>query len=230
MGQLLAIKAFGAKCLVDLLTAFETLERTRASSTISSPPKRAHWPPCPSHPRSASATRGSVRSCGPWTPRRTRGRARAADRRTPAGNARSLAAIPATGGSPPAYRATDAVEPRGGARGDLLADDQPRDRQIVAEYHGWDGGGRQTLEKLGQKYDLSRERIRQVCVRATKRVCRVTVFAPVLDRALAYIAATAAVRRGASAARIRRCRLLAVPPVAGGGAGSCAAPLAGRRL
>lgn len=62
-----------------------------------------------------------------------------------------------------------------------------RDRQIVAEYYGWDGGGGHTLEELGQKYDLSRERIRQVCVRAVKRNRRMKVFAPVLDRALTFL-------------------------------------------
>jgi hypothetical protein len=62
-----------------------------------------------------------------------------------------------------------------------------RDRQIVAEYHGWDGSGGHTLEELGQKHGLSRERIRQVCVRAVKRNRRVKVFAPVLDRVLAFI-------------------------------------------
>ncbi len=63
-----------------------------------------------------------------------------------------------------------------------------RDRQIVAEYYGWDGQGGRTLEELGCKYDLSRERIRQVCVRAIKQIRDTVVFAPVLDRALAFFA------------------------------------------
>ncbi|NQU22970.1 MAG: hypothetical protein HQ567_16965 [Candidatus Nealsonbacteria bacterium] len=63
----------------------------------------------------------------------------------------------------------------------------PRDRQIVSEYYGWDGGGGHTLEHLGRKYGLSRERIRQICVRAIKRNHDTTVFAPVLDRALEFL-------------------------------------------
>ncbi|HYW78716.1 MAG TPA: sigma factor-like helix-turn-helix DNA-binding protein [Thermoguttaceae bacterium] len=63
-----------------------------------------------------------------------------------------------------------------------------RDQQIVAEYYGWDGQGGRTLEELGCKYDLSRERIRQVCVRAIKQIRDTVVFAPVLDRALAFFA------------------------------------------
>jgi hypothetical protein len=64
-----------------------------------------------------------------------------------------------------------------------------RDQQIVAAYYGWDGDGGYTLEELGQKHGLSRERIRQVCIRAVKRSRRAKVFSPVLDRALAFIAA-----------------------------------------
>ncbi len=63
-----------------------------------------------------------------------------------------------------------------------------RNQQIVAAYYGWDGDGGHTLEELGQKYGLSRERIRQVCVRAVKRNRRAKIFSPVLDRALAFIA------------------------------------------
>jgi len=63
-----------------------------------------------------------------------------------------------------------------------------RDRQIVTEYYGWDGRGSHTLEQLGRKYGLSRERIRQVCVRAIKRIRDTEVFAPVLDRAMQFLA------------------------------------------
>jgi len=63
-----------------------------------------------------------------------------------------------------------------------------RDRQIVAEYYGWDGHGSHTLEQLGRKHGLSRERIRQVCVRAVKRNRDAVVFAPALDRALQFLA------------------------------------------
>ncbi len=62
-----------------------------------------------------------------------------------------------------------------------------RDQQIVAEYYGWDGGGGHTLEQVGRKYALSRERIRQICSRAIKRNRNTVVFAPVLDRSLALL-------------------------------------------
>lgn len=63
-----------------------------------------------------------------------------------------------------------------------------RDREIVAAYYGWNGSGRNTLEMLGRRYGLSRERIRQVCVRAVKGVRGTRVFAPVLDRVLEFVA------------------------------------------
>ncbi len=62
-----------------------------------------------------------------------------------------------------------------------------RDRQIVAEYYGWRGSGGHTLETLSKKFDLSRERIRQICIKAI-RGNRNAVFAPSLDRALRLIA------------------------------------------
>jgi hypothetical protein len=63
-----------------------------------------------------------------------------------------------------------------------------RDREILAGYFGWDGRGARTAEAVGRKYGLSRERIRQICGMAIRRVRNVRVFAPALDRALALLA------------------------------------------
>jgi hypothetical protein len=64
-----------------------------------------------------------------------------------------------------------------------------RDRKIITRYFGWDGQGQHTLEALGRKYGVSRERIRQICSRAIKQQRNIEVFAPVLDRAIAFLAA-----------------------------------------
>ncbi len=87
-----------------------------------------------------------------------------------------------------------------------------RDRQIIARYFGWDGHGRHTLEALGGKYGVSRERIRQICSRAIKQHRNIEVFAPVLDRAMAFLAARiprnlAALQAEFNEARISACRL-----------------------
>ena len=66
--------------------------------------------------------------------------------------------------------------------------DNPRNRRIVAAYYGWEGRLPSTLEELGRQYGLSRERVRQVCVRAVRQHRGARIFAPALDRALAFIA------------------------------------------
>lgn len=63
-----------------------------------------------------------------------------------------------------------------------------RDCRIVSEYFGFDGRGGRTLSEVGRKHGLSRERIRQICVRAARRCAAIPVFAPALDRALEFLA------------------------------------------
>ena len=92
------------------------------------------------------------------------------------------------------------------------AGEASRDRQIIARYFGWDGQGRRTLEALGREYGVSRERIRQICSRAIKQCRNVAVFAPVLDRAIAFLAARiprslAALQTEFDRARFSACRL-----------------------
>jgi Mor family transcriptional regulator len=87
-----------------------------------------------------------------------------------------------------------------------------RDRQIIARYFGWDGQGRRTLEALGREYGVSRERIRQICNRAIKRHRHIEVFAPILDRAIGFIAARtpgplAVLQEEFNRSRISTCRL-----------------------
>jgi hypothetical protein len=71
--------------------------------------------------------------------------------------------------------------------GIFLSRVKPRDREIVVQYLGWDGRDGRTLEELGGQYGLSRERIRQVCLRALSRTHDTPVFAPTLDRTLELI-------------------------------------------
>jgi hypothetical protein len=63
-----------------------------------------------------------------------------------------------------------------------------RDQEILAGYYGWDGLGGRPAETVGKKYGLSRERVRQICGLAVRRLRSVRVFAPALDRALAFMA------------------------------------------
>lgn len=189
IGDLLSIKAFGAKCLVDLLSSLETLvsregkldeELTAQARALGEIPEAApiHF----SDPRLGEmlrATDAEANTVGELVNHVVRRRL-----------------------DPPdplrLYEQICHVRTRIQELTQLSLEEEliqvfspsanQRDREIIAEYYGWDGGGGHTLEELGKKYGLSRERIRQVCVRAVKRTRGADVFAPVLDRALGFIA------------------------------------------
>ena len=87
-----------------------------------------------------------------------------------------------------------------------------RDRKIITRYFGWDGQGQHTLEALGGSMASAAERIRQICSLAIKQQRNIEVFAPVLDQAIAFLAARipgnlASLQREFDEARISACRL-----------------------
>ena len=189
VGQLLGMKAFGARCLVDLLSSLETLvdrqgkldvKLTAEATLLGEIPEapQIHF----SDPRlgkvlratdSSANTIGELvdhvvqRQLDPPDPMRLYEQVCDVRRRVKALMELSLE-----------EELMQVFSPGSGGR----------DRQIVAEYYGWDGNGRHTLDELGKTYDLCRERIRQICVRAIKRNRGARIFTPVLDRALAFLA------------------------------------------
>ena len=62
-----------------------------------------------------------------------------------------------------------------------------RNRLIVTRYLGWDGQGGATLQAVGDKFGMSRERVRQICD-IVKTLAATKPFAPVLDRVLSVVA------------------------------------------
>ncbi len=52
----------------------------------------------------------------------------------------------------------------------MLKSLSPREAEIVNAYFGLDGENGATIEQIGQKYDLTNERIRQIKERAIKRM------------------------------------------------------------
>ena len=46
----------------------------------------------------------------------------------------------------------------------------PRESEIVTAYFGLEGNEGPTIEQIGEKYDLTKERIRQIKERAIKRL------------------------------------------------------------
>ncbi len=189
VGDLLRIKAFGAKCLVDLLSSLETLvaREGKLDQKLTAEAEALASMPGASQIRFGDPRLGRL--------------LRAMD--TEANTVGELVDHVVTRRLDPAdplrlYHGMCNVRRRvkelteGTLEEELIEIFSPasggRDGQIVAQYYGWDGSGGCTLEGLGKRYGLSRERIRQVCFRAVKRVQGARVFAPVLDRVLAFIA------------------------------------------
>jgi hypothetical protein len=63
----------------------------------------------------------------------------------------------------------------------------PRNLDMALSYYGLRGEGPSTLEEIGKRFRVTRERVRQIClaVRRGRTVC--TAFAPVLDSAIRLI-------------------------------------------
>ena len=69
-------------------------------------------------------------------------------------------------------------------RGILRALASERDTEVVSKLFGWTGKGRRILESVGQEYGLTRERIRQLAARASRKIRERSVETPWLRRAL----------------------------------------------
>lgn len=68
--------------------------------------------------------------------------------------------------------------------------DSARNADVVMLRHGWDGSAPKTLQEVGDEFGLTRERVRQICTRAARRLSKGTrPMTPLLDEALALFAA-----------------------------------------
>lgn len=63
-----------------------------------------------------------------------------------------------------------------------------RNREILIGYYGWADGRQHTLTEIGAQFGITRERVRQVCAKLTRRPDIADTPAPTMDRALALIA------------------------------------------
>jgi hypothetical protein len=188
VGDLMAIRAFGAKCLVDLLTSLETgaaregkldARLTEEARALGALPRVSEIPF--TDPRLGDALRRldtESSTVGEMVQRLVK---RRLDPPDPVQVRRQILElrerIEQLARLPLEEELIQVFAPSA----------NPRDRHIVAGYYGWDGKGAHTLDQLGKEHGLSRERIRQVCVRAVQRHRDARVFAPVLDRALELI-------------------------------------------
>jgi hypothetical protein len=63
-----------------------------------------------------------------------------------------------------------------------------RNCDILIGYYGWQDGRPHTLTEIGARFGITRERVRQICAKLTKKLKTAAVAAPTMDRALALIA------------------------------------------
>ena len=59
-----------------------------------------------------------------------------------------------------------------------------RNAELVAKFLGWSGGGRRTLDSVGQEYGITRERVRQIVARTIKKLRANKIEMPFLTRAV----------------------------------------------
>jgi len=199
IGQIVALRAFGPRCLVDLLAALESVRGARRgrggmaadeaglSSRLTAAARRlAAMPEAELIRREDSRFAGHMHAVD-------------VDAKTAAELAERLVAR--TQDPPDAAYAAEQVEhlcrrverlSKLGLEEELVdvfantAND--RNRQILIGYYGWDDGRQHTLTEVGRRFGVTRERVRQICAKLTRKPEVIDrILAPVMDRVLALV-------------------------------------------
>jgi len=65
---------------------------------------------------------------------------------------------------------------------------QERNIHIVMKYYGWDGKGTRTLESVGEEFNMTRQRVKQICKKYEIKIARLklgkALYLPFLDKAI----------------------------------------------
>jgi hypothetical protein len=199
LGQVMAIRAFGPRCLVDLLCALES---------SASPPQAAgaaekdtgEWL---SQDLTAAAKRlaavPDAAAAHAEDPRFLRMQALDGEAKTAKDLAERFLAR-AQDPPDPAYVAKEIhhlAEQIQRLRQGTIEEEligffaraaAERNAEILIGYYGWRDGRQHTLTEIGQRFGITRERIRQICAKLTRKPRGLgTILAPVMDQALARI-------------------------------------------
>jgi hypothetical protein len=196
IGEILSLQAFGPRCLVDLLSALESWGaraaggRAAAASLDQSLTEAARR-------LAALAEARLIRREDP----RFAALIEAVDAEAP--TARELAdrLLGRTTDPPdPSYAAAQVEQLAAAVRqmaeltieqeliGIFGATPYARNREILLSYYGWEDGRQHTLTEVGARFQITRERVRQVCAKLTRRRKDLaTLPAPATDRALALV-------------------------------------------
>jgi hypothetical protein len=204
IGEVLQIPAFGKKCLVDLLTSLESFTERATKPTVTESARE----------QSEQLNRRVLRAARKL--QRMKGASvichddprfghLISQMGLEAMNAKEAADVLVSGRATPASAQLvlrcirDLIEGIRAARHLTLEAElwdvtrelgDERDREIIVRRLGWDGRQPRTLETVGQRYGITRERVRQICTRI-EEVQKPQAFLPVLDRVIEITTAAA---------------------------------------
>jgi hypothetical protein len=188
IGEILAIRAFGPRCLVDLLSSLETLlaQGKPLSRELTIEAQRLRQLPAARDARSDDPRFSSIigeidgEATTVWelAQRLCARRQDPPDTEYVIGRLRQLHAQIA--GISQRTLEEELTEIFTGSA-------QERNRDIVVGYYGWRDGRPHTLAEIGKRYGMTRERTRQICAKLVRREAPASILAPVLDETLAFL-------------------------------------------
>jgi hypothetical protein len=199
LGEILSLRGFGPRCLLDLLSALESVQKTAGGGKKRGKTNSKLSAELLAEAGKLAALEG-VKSVGRDDPRFGRmmiaidGDTRTALELAERIRTRALEPIDISGVLEQLRQLRTAIErlPRQTLEDELIqifaVSRSERNREILIGYYGWEDGQTHTLTQVGDHFGITRERVRQICAKLTKKCAgKGTFLTPVMDRTLALI-------------------------------------------